>query len=115
MRVALDVVVRDAVDRPEAVRDERHDAAERAASRAGAGTRRPRPQRRGGARPRARSVGEFGVVDRHQSLWIAPIDGAFWWKYCSNTFSAVGAAAVPPWPPFSISAQTTSVGLSYGP
>ncbi len=41
--------------------------------------------------------------------------GPFSWKNCSNTFSAAGAATEPPWPPFSISAQTTSVGLSYGP
>ena len=37
------------------------------------------------------------------------------WKNCWNTFSAAGAAAVPPWPPFSISAQTTSSGSSTGP
>ena len=37
------------------------------------------------------------------------------WKYASNTCSAAGAAAVPPWPPFSITAQTTIDGLSYGP
>ena len=36
-------------------------------------------------------------------------------KYFSNTFSAAGAAAVPPWPPFSITAQTTIVAFSDGP
>ena len=41
--------------------------------------------------------------------------GADVWKYCSNTFSAAGAAAVPPWPPFSITAQTTIDGAVYGP
>src|SRR5262249_40755198 len=36
-------------------------------------------------------------------------------KYDSKTLSAAGAAAVPPWPPFSITAQTTIVGASDGP
>ena len=36
-------------------------------------------------------------------------------KYASNTLSAAGAAAVPPWPPFSITAQTTIVGVVEGP
>ena len=36
-------------------------------------------------------------------------------KYDWKTFSAAGAADVPPWPPFSITAQTTIVGLSNGP
>ena len=40
--------------------------------------------------------------------------GAFVWKYCSKTFRAAGAAAVPPWPPFSITAQSAMVGLSAG-
>ena len=34
------------------------------------------------------------------------------WKKCSKTFSAAGAAAVPPWPPFSITAQTAIFGVS---
>ena len=37
------------------------------------------------------------------------------WKYCSKTLSAAGAAAVPPCPPFSITAQTTICGESKGP
>ena len=37
------------------------------------------------------------------------------WKYASNTLSAAGAADVPPWPPFSITAQTVIVGVSTGP
>ncbi len=40
---------------------------------------------------------------------------AFEWKYCSKTLSAAGAAASPPWPPFSITAHTTTDGLEYGP
>ena len=42
-------------------------------------------------------------------------------KYCSKTRRATGAAVSPPWPPFSISTQTTIGGLplnvvvSYGP
>src|SRR5207253_8596993 len=51
----------------------------------------------------------------HQSEYTVPCCVAWRPKYCSNTLSAAGAAAVPPWPPFSISAQTTSFGLSYGP
>ena len=31
----------------------------------------------------------------------------FWWKYFWNTWSAAGAAATPPWPPFRIIATTT--------
>ena len=45
---------------------------------------------------------------------MSPIAGAFVPKKCSNTLSTAGAAAVPPWPPFSISAQTTIVGWSTG-
>jgi hypothetical protein len=39
----------------------------------------------------------------------------FTWKYDEKTSAAAGAAAVPPRPPFSITAQTTSFGLSVGP
>ncbi len=53
-------------------------------------------------------------LDRHQSLACGVV-GAVFPKYCSNTFSAAGAAAVPPWPPFSITAQTTIVGALNGP
>ena len=38
---------------------------------------------------------------------MSPIAGAFVWKYCSKTLSAAGAAAVPPWPPFSMTAQSS--------
>ena len=36
-------------------------------------------------------------------------------KYSWKTLSAAGAATLPPWPPFSTSAQTTSSGSSNGP
>ena len=49
-----------------------------------------------------------------RSGWLAVVVAVLW-KYCSNTFSAAGAAAVPPWPPFSITAQTTIDGASNGP
>src|SRR5262249_27571452 len=52
--------------------------------------------------------------DRHQSLRGAGVTPCFW-KYASKTWSAAGAAALPPWPPFSITAHTTMDGLSVGP
>ena len=55
-----------------------------------------------------------GGDEIHQSLTVGAIAPAAWWKYCSNTFNAAGAAAEPPWPPFSMSAQTVIVGLSAG-
>ena len=41
--------------------------------------------------------------------------GAGTLKNFASTCAAAGAAAVPPWPPFSITAQMTIFGLSYGP
>ena len=39
---------------------------------------------------------------------------AFSRNQCSKTFSAAGAATEPPWPPFSITAQTT-IGVRFAP
>src|SRR5262249_11840243 len=63
----------------------------------------------------ARPAGGSGGVVDHQSEWIGPFCVACLWKNSSNTFSAAGAAASPPWPPFSISAQTTRSGEFEGP
>src|SRR5947208_6486575 len=46
---------------------------------------------------------------------MGPVRVAWLPKNDSKTFSAAGAAASPPWPPFSISAQTTRSGESEGP
>ena len=117
VRAAVDVVVRDPVDRPEPVADERGDGAREHPVEAA--QERELVQARGAPRPRAGALGRRILRSRSPSVARqsdrAPSAGAFSWKNCSNTFSAAGAATVPPWPPFSISAQTTSVGLSYGP
>src|SRR5262249_12382534 len=52
---------------------------------------------------------------RHQSTFTSVEVGALTPKYCSKTLSAAGAAALEPWPPFSMSAQTTSRAESEGP
>ena len=54
---------------------------------------------------------------RHQSDSTGPVSyvPGSTPKNCSNTLSAAGAAAAPPWPPFSIRAQTTSSAFSDGP
>src|SRR5580765_5674124 len=46
---------------------------------------------------------------------MGPVTVACLPKKDSKTLSAAGAAASPPWPPFSISAQTTRSGESDGP
>src|SRR5205823_6637662 len=99
-RAPWHVEPRDPVDRPEPEPD------------AGRGTGEEEPveppketellRRRPPALPRRRPCPRARVL-QHQSEWIGPTTGAFVLKKCSNTFSAAGAAAVPPWPPFSIS------------
>ena len=68
----------------------------------------------GPGRRRRRCLDGVDVLG-HQSVFpMSPIAGAFVLKCCSNTSSAAGAAAVPPWPPFSMTAQTAIDGLSAG-
>src|SRR5579859_245870 len=55
-----------------------------------------------------------GVLE-HQSEWMSPCWADGTWKKCAKTRSAAGAAAVPPWPPFSITTHTTSFGAFTGP
>ena len=99
--VADDVVPRDPRDGPEPVGDDRahgeeqhpvEPAQEADEVDALAGDRRVRPRR------------------RNQSLGTTPWTPAFSWNQYSNSFSAAGAATAPPWPPFSITAQTTIGG-----
>ena len=109
--VAGDIVVRDPGDRPEAVPDERPDAADQDPVET--------PDE-GGDLDLLASAGAgcctgIGDVIDHQSLWIGPVWVACLPKNDSKTLSAAGAAASPPWPPFSISAQTTRSGESEGP
>ena len=65
-----------------------------------------------GAEPLGRALTASITISR---VIPGPRLGALMPKYCSKTRSAAGAAAVPPWPPFSISAQTTIVGSFAGP
>src|SRR6266566_3075213 len=110
VRVERDVVARDPLDRPEAGRHNAADGEEEDPVDLAddVGERKP-------FAPHAGLFRAAVLEDGHQSEWIGPVVAAFVWKYCSKTFSAAGAAAVPPWPPFSITAHTTSVGLSNGP
>ena len=55
-----------------------------------------------------------GSGRRTQSLATTPWTPACSRNQCSKTFSAAGAATVPPWPPFSITAQTT-IGVRFAP
>ena len=92
-----------------------------AASRASGGRRRT-------ASPSPRSARQScalrsGVLEhqsecahrRGQSLWMGPRMWNFTWKNDAKTCAAAGAAASPPWPPFSITAQTTIFAASVGP
>ena len=93
---AAGIVPRDAADRPDAVGDRRERGARAAPSRSARGARRgPAPARArrfagcgcAGRRPRSSSA--------HQSeMWEVTTPSR--WKYCSKTWSAAGAAAVPP-------------------
>ena len=107
-------MLRDAGDRPEPERDERARGGEENPVQPGD----ERPLLRARERPRSAAApsGLDGVdVLDHQSVFpMSPIAGAFVLKCCSNTLSAAGAAAVPPWPPFSMTAQTAIDGLSAG-
>ena len=106
---AADVVLRDPVDRPEPVADDarerEHQHPVEPAQHAAEAERLHLSAIAQPARP--------GVdrLDRHQSeaCWVVV---AVFLKYCSKTRRAAGAAAVPPWPPFSITAQTAIVGWS---
>src|SRR5207244_9595452 len=110
VRISCDVVARDSRDRPQAVRNKERDKPDQQPVE-------PANERRdvGGLAPSRPSSTPGDVVDGHQSEWTGPVVDTCVWKNSSKTWSAAGAAAVPPWPPFSISAQTTSVGLSAGP
>ena len=110
VRIARDIEPRDSTDRPEPVRDEcehgkeqepiqtSHDAADIDSAEDA------RLQRSGSL---SRS-GDQSVVTR---TWVPPLTP----KNCSNTRRAAGAAAVEPWPPFSMTAQTTRRASSDGP
>ena len=52
----------------------------------------------------------YSSISSSRSGWgrLSGVKGT--WKNFANTSSAAGAAASPPWPPFSITAHTTSVG-----
>ena len=109
VRIALDVVLRDPGDDPEAVRDDPADREQE----------RPVEVPQIGALTRAcarscRYPLGCCVVD-HQSVCVGATSAAFLWKNSSNTWRAEGAAASPPKPPFSITAHTTRLGESYGP
>ena len=101
----------DAADRPEPVPDERHDGeqeqvVEPADDQAEIeDAERRRPERCG-------AVSGVGDQSTFTRAWLP---GAFWLKYFSKTRNAAGAAAEEPWPPFSITAQTTSWASSEGP
>src|SRR5207237_8189006 len=104
------VAARDSRDRPEAVRDDRADRCQQ--HPVDPAHERARVLGRAPARPPLDS-GTSRVLD--QSVSTVPCCAAVVLKYFSKTRSAAGAAAVPPWPPFSIAAQTTSSGLAEGP
>ena len=94
-----------AVDGDERAHEQPVEPADDAASPTACTSRR-------GRRPRALGVDDFDAPSVAIAFGVVV---AVVWKYCSKTFSAAGAAAVPPWPPFSITAQTTIVGASNGP
>jgi len=111
-QIAGDVVTRDPGDRPEPVPDEHRDAADQDPVEApdeGGDLGRLAPAGAGCC------AGVGDVVIDHQSLGIGPVRVACLPKNDSKTLSAAGAAASPPWPPFSTSAQTTRSGESEGP
>ena len=110
-RVAGDVEPRHAGDPPEPDGDEPGDAGEQ------------HPVERAEDADEGRALGApvaqpcplgSGVLE-HQSEWIGPSWWALTWKNSEKTCSAAGAAAVPPWPPFSITAQTTIFAEFVGP
>ena len=108
--VAGNVEARDAGDDPEAVADEagggsHEDPVEAAQER----DQRRLGTTRGGSDPRA-----AGDLD-HQSVSTTIASGASTLKKRSKTWSAAGAAALEPCPPFSMSAQTTRRAASDGP
>ena len=100
--IAGDVELRDAVDRPEAVPHDRDDGGEQHPVEPAEQGRFTRAR----AHARRRSLRD-DVVD-HQSASAVCTSPASLLKYDSKTRSAAGAAASPPKPPFSITAQTTS-------
>ena len=96
--VADDVVARDPRDGPEAVGDDRADGEKQQPVQPAQEADEVDPLA-GDARGRSRR--------RNQSLGTTPWTPAFSWNQYSKSFSAAGAATAPPWPPFSITAQTT--------
>ena len=106
VRVAGDVVPRDPGDRPEPVAERRGDRGEQhPVEPADRGA-----DRRAVVAPVRDAAGALVEGLDHQSVFPVCAAGALRPNQCSNTRSAAGAAAVPPWPPFSMSAQTTIEG-----
>jgi hypothetical protein len=99
--VARHVEARDARDRPEPVADERRHGEQQHEVEA------PHEAGQVDAVSRARAERLTPGLDDHQSVltrvWLLALTP----KNLSNTRSAAGAAAVEPWPPFSITAHTT--------
>ena len=104
-RIAGHVEARDARDRPQPVGDERPGREQQHEIE-------PPHQRGEVHRVAAERNSLASGVDDHQSVltrvWLPPLTP----KNFSKTRSAAGAAAVDPWPPFSITAQTTMRGAS---
>ncbi len=107
--IAGDVELRDAVDRPEAVPHDRDDRGEQHPVEPAEQRRLARTR----AHARRRSLRD-DVID-HQSASAVCTSPASLLKNDSKTRSAAGAAASPPKPPFSITAQTTSSAACEGP
>src|SRR5262249_45639341 len=111
-RRAARIVLRDPVDRPEPIGGERPERPEQRpvetpneAARADGGRMTTRAES---------ACCRVDCFDRHQSDGCGAVVEVVW-KNCWKPLGAAGAAASPPWPPFSITAHTTIVGLLYGP
>ena len=106
VRISDDVVPRHGREHPEPVRDEAADGCEEQVV-----------EMANEARNFAGLSPSMALDDagRHQSEFTGTTGVSGTSKYFASSFMAAGAAAVPPWPPFSIRAQTAIVGLSVGP
>ena len=104
-RIAGDVEAGDAGHRPQPVADERGRGEEEHEVE-------PAHERGEVDRVAAERDSLASGVDDHQSVLTRVWVSAFTPKNFSKTRSAAGAAAVDPWPPFSITAQTTMRGAS---
>ena len=108
--VAGDVEAGDPADRPQPVGHERARGEEQQPVEPA----HDRPDVEEADGRRAKRRGPVTGLDDQSTFtrgWMA----AVLWKYCSKTRRAAGAAAEEPWPPFSITAQTTSWASSEGP